>query len=535
MKSRSGKLTAVVLVIFMIIAVAGACTKSGDDTQSSGSAVKTATAAKTTVAAKTASQTTAKSSASGTVSASAVKTSGSEATQTVSGSDESAAVSDETETTEPGDVAEEKVIDLGGRTITFSFHGTGALEGDPQNAAAGVMQYMIKQAEKKFNFKLEKYNPASSTAEYTTKVVLQVLSGINVADIVTISTFSHYLPFLKSNVLLSLDDYIDFEEPIIKTYDFLYNFKFRGKHYVMTPGPAVALGSWTNPYNYGGMGYNRDMVSREGQPDILDLEEAHQWTWETFLNMCIALTKDTNGDGIIDQYGCTGQSPFYFTQMMMYSNGAVPVVQRGDKYVTDLYDNKAQRAFQFISDLAFVHKVVDTTYSSTRYRQGKIGMYLQVAGFNAGNRTALPSSILAPLPLGPDIDDHLLVVNPTLYGILVTNPTPKEVAIVLKEILVSWDMDLKLLPEYQPIADNWPKPWVQMAYQTTGSEREYNLSYNVAGKEYLIDYYTAVPNFIATMENTLVKPIMAGTASVAQGLAATRDTLQAMIDEYIGQ
>ncbi|MDD5603101.1 MAG: extracellular solute-binding protein [Eubacteriales bacterium] len=534
MRRKGCGIMALVITISMLAGLFEACEKQDEGgTQTSGQTV-TATAAKTTAKATSVS------------SASAVKTAvASTELRTVSAAPETEtealkteAIEEETTeeaATDNEEVKEEAVMDLGGREVIITFHGTGQLEGDPQNAAAAVLQYMTEQAEKKYNFRVRKYNPASSTAEYTTKVVLQVISGINVGDIVNISTFSHYLPFLTKEILLPLDDYINFEEPIIKAYNFLYNFKFRDKHYVMTAGPDTALGSWTNPYNYAGMGYNRDLVSREGQPDILDLEEAGRWTWDTFLDMCIALTRDTNGDGIVDQWGCTGQSHFYFTQLMMYSNGAVPVVQRGEKYVTDLYDNKAQRALQFISDLAFVHKVVDLGYSATRYRQGRTGMYIQVAGFNAGNRSALSSSILAPLPLGPDIDDHLLVVNPTLYGILVTQPNPQEIATILKEIIVSWDMNLKLLPEYQPIVDSYPKPWVQMAYQTTGSEREYNLSYNVAGKEILIDYYAAVPNFVDTMQNILCKPIMDGTSSVAQALAASSDVLQAMIDEYVGQ
>lgn len=44
---------------------------------------------------------------------------------------------------------------------------------------------------------------------------------------------------------------------------------------------------------------NKTLLSREGIP----LPRA-DWTWEDFWRICRAVTRDTDGDGVIDQYGC---------------------------------------------------------------------------------------------------------------------------------------------------------------------------------------------------------------------------------------
>ena len=45
------------------------------------------------------------------------------------------------------------------------------------------------------------------------------------------------------------------------------------------------------------------MLEREGQPDPYELWKNGEWTWEAFEKIAKAVTRDTDGDGIIDQWG----------------------------------------------------------------------------------------------------------------------------------------------------------------------------------------------------------------------------------------
>lgn len=548
-KKKLLKILALVLAALMVIALFGACAKEEDETTKTPGTSKTAAPVTTKTAAATAAKTAGATSAAG--AATAVKTEAAPETETDAAATEGAQESPAEETEETGGVEEEAVIDMKGQTILLSYYGT--TEPDfAANAQYAVFGKRLEEAQEKFNFKIEKVNfGGSNTSQYGRDIITNMIAGLRTTDIATISTFSHYMPFVKNKILLELDDKINFEDPLIKAYDFLYNFKWKGKHYVLTPGPEVALGSWTTPYNIGSMQYNSDLFQREGQPDILDLVIAKRWNWETFLDVCINLTRDTNGDGVTDQWAMTSDSTFYFAQMMLYSNGAIPLVQKDDgKYAADIFDVEAQRAFQFISDLAYVHKVFKypdpgKTACYQYYANGQAAMFINVAGYNSRHQggykgAPLKSSLVAPVPLGPDVDDYLLVVNPTLYGAMVNTPYANEIGEILKYVMVSWDENLNTLPYLREVMDAYPKLWepggsgADKIVITT--KKEYDVNFNVTGKKMYIDYYIIGNYAFSNMLKALVvNPIMNGQMSVAQALESGKAQLEAFVDEYCEQ
>lgn len=546
-KKKLLKILALVLAALMVIALFGACAKEEDETTKTPGTSKTAAPVTTKTAAATAAKTAGATSAAG--AATAVKTEAAPETETDAAATEGAQESPAEETEETGGVEEEAVIDMKGQTILLSYYGT--TEPDfAANAQYAVFGKRLEEAQEKFNFKIEKVNfGGTNTSQYGKDIITNMIAGLRTTDIATISTFSHYMPFVKNKILLELDDKINFEDPLIKAYDFLYNFKWKGKHYVLTPGPEVALGSWTTPYNIGSMQYNSDLFQREGQPDILDLVIAKRWNWETFLDVCINLTRDTNGDGVTDQWAMTSDSTFYFAQMMLYSNGAIPLVQKDDgKYAADIFDVEAQRAFQFISDLAYVHKVFKYPGSTACYQyyaNGQAAMFINVAGYNSRHQggykgAPLKSSLVAPVPLGPDVDDYLLVVNPTLYGAMVNTPYANEIGEILKYVMVSWDENLNTLPYLREVMDAYPKLWepggsgADKIVITT--KKEYDVNFNVTGKKMYIDYYIIGNYAFSNMLKALVvNPIMNGQMSVAQALESGKAQLEAFVDEYCEQ
>lgn len=69
------------------------------------------------------------------------------------------------------------------------------------------------------------------------------------------------------------------------------------------------------------------------------------WTWEDFYELCKAVTKDSNGDGVVDQFGYYG----YSWEDALYSNG------------TRLYDEEANRVTldddRIVEATAFMRKL----------------------------------------------------------------------------------------------------------------------------------------------------------------------------------
>jgi multiple sugar transport system substrate-binding protein len=74
---------------------------------------------------------------------------------------------------------------------------------------------------------------------------------------------------------------------------------------------------------------NKTLLSREGIR--IDLED---WTWEQFYRICRALTKDTDGDGVVDQFGVYG----YTWQNSLYTNGQTLFSPDGSRTA---FDDKA--------------------------------------------------------------------------------------------------------------------------------------------------------------------------------------------------
>ena len=54
------------------------------------------------------------------------------------------------------------------------------------------------------------------------------------------------------------------------------------------------------------LGVNLDIIDAIGAPNPVDLFHAGQWTWDAMLEIMRAATRDTTGDGVIDQWGITG-------------------------------------------------------------------------------------------------------------------------------------------------------------------------------------------------------------------------------------
>ena len=68
--------------------------------------------------------------------------------------------------------------------------------------------------------------------------------------------------------------------------------------------------------------FNKRVLQENGYDpeEPYNLQKAGKWTWETFEEMCNTITRDTDNDGIIDQYALSGFNTEFFIPAI-YSNG----------------------------------------------------------------------------------------------------------------------------------------------------------------------------------------------------------------------
>jgi ABC-type glycerol-3-phosphate transport system substrate-binding protein len=172
------------------------------------------------------------------------------------------------------------------------------------------------------------------------KMTATVLLGEPFADIIWIDG-SRAIPTLAdNNLILPLDDYIDFDDPRInRAIDPISTYK--GKHYGYHPW-VIAPG--------GGIWYNRTLLQREGMEDPMDLQERGEWTWDRFFEMARTANKDTDGDGEIDQFGIT--VGYEIEYPLLHSNGAFVVTETSPgQYEFSLDEPEALEALDFIAQL----------------------------------------------------------------------------------------------------------------------------------------------------------------------------------------
>jgi multiple sugar transport system substrate-binding protein len=118
--------------------------------------------------------------------------------------------------------------------------------------------------------------------------------------------------------------------------------------------------------------YNKTMLEREGQPDPWELYLAGEWTWENFEKIAKAVTRDTDGDGVIDQWGSydlIGSSANFIRAMVL--NGVE--ISR--------IDETGRRVFNYDSKVA-----IDTMNLLLNGRQaGYMAVGVSGADFTVGN------------------------------------------------------------------------------------------------------------------------------------------------------
>ncbi len=541
-KSRRSILRAVVLIIVATLSFStlGACGKEDDNPQASLTVSKTtaATAAKTT--AKTVSQT---ATATGKTEAAASQTISDGATVTTVPSEETVIDDDEIKeeykeiVVDLGNKFVAGNYDLGGKTIVMAAWGDTSFPSDVQGASPDrVARHLrVKEAEKKYNFKME-YRLIPNFNQFRDAIINETLAGIKFADILRTQSILSFPTHVGNNMIVELDQYIDFNSKIIQQNQYMVQGGlWRGKHYGIYH---------TMEYCYPRVFYNKAILDREGLTDILDLVEADQWNWETFLDTAVKTTKDLNGDGITDQWGVSALTGYVSSicTNMLYSNGVSFVTfDENGKAVCNLDSPPARRALQFASDLNNVYKVYTQDAGSIgapqKYMNGFVTMYLNAPWYHRDSIKSGMQTFLAPLPKGPDTDIFSSSYSSNFEAIMTLSENPEAVARIWMDISLLWDEDGNKIKEYEDLMAIFPYDWNWSSSnpnRTYTTEREHKLSWLALVPLWRTDYLLGYPSAMqsTTIYTNIFVPVLSGTKSVGQAIEEQLSNIQGVLDQY---
>ena len=157
-------------------------------------------------------------------------------------------------------------------------------------------------------------------------------------------------PAVANGYAVDLRDVLPADHPVLNGTDEVLT-------YIDTGDGSVCLLTANNKENMVGstypLSFNLQMIEDANLEDPRDLAERGEWTWDKFLEYCIALTKDTDGDGVTDVYGFGGWPEDYLCNLLM-SNGTYVAATTTE----NLTSPEVTEVLQFLQDLNLVHGVM---------------------------------------------------------------------------------------------------------------------------------------------------------------------------------
>lgn len=201
---------------------------------------------------------------------------------------------------------------------------------------------------------------------YYQRLKIQIAAGVS-PDIMQLA-YNEIPAFAERGALHPLDDLIQQDNfPVSGMFpEIVPALKYKDVFYGLPRG-------WTTFVLY----YNKDMFREAGVPFPHD-----GWTWDDFLDASRKLTKDTNGDGRVDQFACDAPIQYDGVAAWIWQNN-------GRMFTPDmktcLMDQpETLEALQFLADCQHKYRVFPSSEQSQdlgggaeMFRNGKQAMFIQ--------------------------------------------------------------------------------------------------------------------------------------------------------------
>ncbi|NLM39415.1 MAG: extracellular solute-binding protein [Firmicutes bacterium] len=148
---------------------------------------------------------------------------------------------------------------------------------------------------------------------------------------------------------------------------------------------------------------NLDLFERENLPDPIELYLNHEWTWDVVEEIGIKVTRDTDGDGEVDQWGLAFIDPM----MIIFSNGGA-ITRLGDDGRVYFTMDEPQ-VLDALRKLAEWENNLGISYGDWQMREWSTGRTaMAFIPFWQIDATQYDFNYaILPLPMGPAADDYV--------------------------------------------------------------------------------------------------------------------------------
>ncbi|MFW6288076.1 MAG: ABC transporter substrate-binding protein [bacterium] len=291
-----------------------------------------------------------------------------------------------------------------------------------------LFQERLAKAEELFNVKIE--GKLGGNASIITN---RILAGDSVNDIyVEPHRDLGYFGLVSDSMLYPVGEFLSEDY-----YDSLTNVDRSISEKLKYQNEYYTFGSVMGPINDSMMFqvYNKDILEAENQPDPYELWLEGEWTWETFEQIAKVVTRDTDGDGTIDQWGTYPiQDVGVFRFLPSNAGLELTRVEEDGKVV-----------FNFDTSLAINSLNVITRWMQEEEFTGSEGTVVFWDSHIAGIRNDKASGDfeygIVPMPKGPDSERHYFPAFSFHSAALPANADNPEGLVALFEYLFRPDDD----------------------------------------------------------------------------------------------
>ncbi|MHC5375023.1 ABC transporter substrate-binding protein [Enterococcus sp. LJL120] len=271
------------------------------------------------------------------------------------------------------------VLGLAGLTLSACGGGSSSSSGDSDSKELTFMFRGGEDEKKAYEAAIKQFEEAEGVSvkiiatdadQYATKLQAAI-SGGNMPDVFYIEQ-GNVMAYVDNGVLLDITDEIensDFDLANVWEYG-VDSYRYDGEK--VGEGALYGLPKDVGPF---ALGYNKQMFEDAG---IALPDNDTPYTWEEFAQVAQELTKDTDGDGNLDQWG-TGFNVNWSLQSFVWSNDGDWINEDKDTVTVDTPE--FAEALQFFADLQNVYEVTPSISDSQtldtyqRWMNGEIAFF----------------------------------------------------------------------------------------------------------------------------------------------------------------
>lgn len=257
---------------------------------------------------------------------------------------------------------------------------------------------VVKEVEDKYNVRIEFVNLTWDGIQES--INTSILAGTPDCDIYEVD-LSFGIPAALSGYAVNLEEYLPADHDIFNDQMVFKQVDIGvedGVYMFMQNSAEAGL------YNTYMLAFDAQMLAEAGLENPNDLYERGEWTWDKWREYLLALTQDTDGDGVTDVYGY-GSRWDYMVNNLLPSNGTT--IASGPQ--ENLSSAEVGEVLDFIYNLYNVDHVAkpwdseDFDHNQNAYTNGEVACWVEAAWISSANNDAgLGKDIIwAPWPIGP--------------------------------------------------------------------------------------------------------------------------------------